>query len=147
MTVRCTAPPHRPRPAEASSPRTPRIPRANASPALSTNVSLTPRLPISTVDEDDGYFNLTNVVRRKLMRKMKNARTRAWFCGHYHRNAGGFDEDLEVVVTSAVGAVLPPSGKDPLGLGGFKPPVVGPEHSGGLSRFAAICTQFDPRRS
>lgn len=25
------------------------------------------------------------------------------FAGHYHRNAGGFDEGLEMVVTSAIG--------------------------------------------
>jgi len=25
------------------------------------------------------------------------------FAGHYHRNAGGFDEDLEMIITSAVG--------------------------------------------
>ncbi|KAH6942876.1 hypothetical protein HPB50_011388 [Hyalomma asiaticum] len=31
---------------------------------------------------------------------------RAIFCGHYHRNAGGFYKDMEVVVTSAVGAQL-----------------------------------------
>lgn len=31
---------------------------------------------------------------------------RAIFCGHYHRNAGGFYKDMELVVTSAVGAQL-----------------------------------------
>ena len=35
------------------------------------------------------------------------------FCGHYHRNAGGFDENLEVIVTSAIGAQL---GEDKSGL-------------------------------
>ena len=28
------------------------------------------------------------------------------FCGHFHRNAGGYDGGLEVVVTSAAGCVL-----------------------------------------
>lgn len=31
---------------------------------------------------------------------------RAVFCGHYHRNAGGFYKDLELIVTSAVGCQL-----------------------------------------
>ncbi len=31
---------------------------------------------------------------------------RTIFCGHYHRNAGGFDEEMELVVTSAIGAQL-----------------------------------------
>jgi hypothetical protein len=35
------------------------------------------------------------------------------FCGHYHRNAGGFYKDLELIVTSAIGASL---GKDPSGF-------------------------------
>ena len=35
------------------------------------------------------------------------------FCGHYHRNAGGFYKDMELVVTSAVGLQL---GSDPHGL-------------------------------
>ena len=38
---------------------------------------------------------------------------RAIFCGHYHRNAGGFHGDMELVVTSAVGARL---GDDPHGM-------------------------------
>ena len=25
------------------------------------------------------------------------------FCGHYHRNAGGFDGEIELIVTSAIG--------------------------------------------
>lgn len=35
------------------------------------------------------------------------------FCGHYHRNDGGWDENLEVIVTSAVGCQL---GKDDHGF-------------------------------
>ena len=31
---------------------------------------------------------------------------RSIFCGHYHGNAGGFDEGMEVIVTSAIGAQL-----------------------------------------
>ena len=30
------------------------------------------------------------------------------FCGHYHRNAGGWDGDLEVVVTTAIGCQIGP---------------------------------------
>lgn len=28
------------------------------------------------------------------------------FCGHYHRNAGGWDRGLEVIVTTAIGCQL-----------------------------------------
>ena len=35
------------------------------------------------------------------------------FCGHYHRNAGGFYNGIEQVVTSAIGAQL---GNDESGI-------------------------------
>lgn len=38
---------------------------------------------------------------------------RVIFCGHYHRNAGGFYKDMELVVTSAIGAQI---GSDPHGI-------------------------------
>mmetsp|Transcript_1857 Transcript_1857/g.5468 ORF Transcript_1857/g.5468 Transcript_1857/m.5468 type:complete len:384 (-) Transcript_1857:390-1541(-) len=86
---------------------------------------------IESPDEEDGYFNLETLRRRQLLRRVKRARVSSWFCGHYHRNAGGMDGPLEVVVSSAVGCILKPNGKDPLGLGGFQiPPVIGPGLSG-----------------
>jgi len=57
-------------------------------------------------EETDEYFNLPNKVREKYLSRLKQAGVSKVFCGHYHRNAGGWDEGLEVVVTSAVGAQL-----------------------------------------
>lgn len=42
--------------------------------------------------------------RRRMIEKFSQAGIRAIFAGHYHRNAGGRFEDLELVVTSALGA-------------------------------------------
>jgi len=49
------------------------------------------------------YFNLQPDIRRKYLDKFKNAGVSKIFCGHYHRNAGGWDGDLELVITSAIG--------------------------------------------
>lgn len=54
----------------------------------------------------DVYFNIEPVERKKLLDKFKKAGVGKVFCGHYHKNAGGFDGDLEVVVTTAIGAQL-----------------------------------------
>ena len=43
-------------------------------------------------------------IRRRMMDKFCKAGIRAIFSGHYHRNAGGRFENLELVVTSAMGA-------------------------------------------
>ena len=62
---------------------------------------------IESPDEPDGYFNLAAGPRRHLLDMAKGGRVSKWFCGHYHRNAGGWDgDDLEVVITAAVGANL-----------------------------------------
>jgi hypothetical protein len=64
----------------------------------------------SSADEPfDNYFNIEPVQRRNLVERFKKAGVRKVFCGHFHKNAGGFDGELEVVVTSAIGAQL---GKD-----------------------------------
>ena len=39
-----------------------------------------------------------------MLAKFNAAGVRAIFAGHYHRNAGGHFEDLELIVTSALGA-------------------------------------------
>lgn len=57
-------------------------------------------------DEDKVYFNFELEVRLRMLDKFHKAGVRAIFCGHYHRNAGGFYKDMEVVVTSAIGAQL-----------------------------------------
>merc|ERR1712060_1039667 len=62
------------------------------------------------VNED---FNLEPDIRRKYLSKFKNAGVSKIFCGHYHRNAGGWDGDLELVITSAIGCQI---GDDPHGM-------------------------------
>lgn len=63
-------------------------------------------------EEEDFYFNITKQRRLELLEQLYNAGVRYIFCGHYHRNTGGKYKDLELVVTSAVGA---PLGDDPSG--------------------------------
>jgi len=64
--------------------------------------------------EEKEYFNFAKELRFKLLDKFYNAGIRHVFSGHYHRNAGGMYKDMQVVVTSAVGAQL---GSD---LSGFR---------------------------
>ena len=62
---------------------------------------------IETADEPDHiYFNIPLSERKGLIERFKKAQVRKVFCGHYHRNAGGFDGDLECVVTTAIGAQI-----------------------------------------
>lgn len=68
---------------------------------------------LQRIDEDDDYFNLATAVRRELADKLTRAGVRAVFAGHYHRNAGGTYENLDMVVSSAIGCQL---GKDTHGL-------------------------------
>ena len=86
---------------------------------------------IESQDEPSAYFNLEQGVRARLLKDLYEAGCSAWFCGHYHRNAGGFytpldgardDDRLEVVVSSAIGTTLTTSENgagDPLGLSGM----------------------------
>lgn len=64
-------------------------------------------------DEDDDYFNLQTLVRRTLLDRFKAAGVKAVFSGHYHRNAGGRHDGLDMVVSSAIGCQL---GEDTHGL-------------------------------
>ncbi|XP_074518875.1 serine/threonine-protein phosphatase CPPED1 [Halichoeres trimaculatus] len=57
-------------------------------------------------EEDDDYFNLQTGVRQILLDRFKKAGVRAVFCGHYHRNAGGCHNGLDMVVSSAIGCQL-----------------------------------------
>lgn len=90
-----------------------------------------------SADEPDGYFNLNRSLREELLPRLAAAGVQAWFCGHYHRNAGGVyrspdGRELEVVVSAAVGTQLldkPGANKLELeGIGGYD---VG-EHVSGL---------------
>ena len=52
-------------------------------------------------------------LRKTYLDKFQKAGVKTVFAGHYHRNAGGRYGDVDVVVTSAVGAQL---GADQSGL-------------------------------
>jgi len=74
---------------------------------------------LSKPDEDEYYYskhspiNLPLPIRGRLIDKFKQAKVKAVFAGHYHRNAQGFAEDLEMITTSALGM---PLGADPSGF-------------------------------
>ncbi len=68
---------------------------------------------INDPDEAKEYFNIENGLRKRMLDKIYDAGVRKIFCGHYHRNAGGWFKDLELVVTTAVGCQL---GNDPHGF-------------------------------
>ncbi|XP_023347538.1 serine/threonine-protein phosphatase CPPED1 [Eurytemora carolleeae] len=59
-------------------------------------------------DEEKQYFNLDPSLKREKLEVLHAAGIRKIFCGHYHRNAGGFYRDLEVVITSAIGCQIGP---------------------------------------
>lgn len=61
---------------------------------------------INTPDEPKQYFNLEPTLRHDILARFQAVGVKYVFCGHYHRNAGGKYGDLEVIVTSAVGAQL-----------------------------------------
>jgi 3',5'-cyclic AMP phosphodiesterase CpdA len=71
--------------------------------------------PLFTVapDEPDSYWNIPLERRRRILDLLHAHRARAFFCGHWHRNGGGWDRGLEVVVTGPVGY---PLGEDPSGF-------------------------------
>ncbi|XP_044927976.1 serine/threonine-protein phosphatase CPPED1 isoform X3 [Mustela nigripes] len=68
---------------------------------------------LRSIDEDDDYFNLTKSVRKEVANKLTRAGVTAVFSGHYHRNAGGTYQNLDMVVSSAIGCQL---GQDTHGL-------------------------------
>ena len=71
-------------------------------------------LYVETPDEPKIYFNYVPELRAKMLKQFSEAGICKIFCGHYHRNAGGwYDDKMELVVTSAIGAQL---GKDKNGF-------------------------------
>ncbi|XP_067010142.1 serine/threonine-protein phosphatase CPPED1 [Anabrus simplex] len=52
------------------------------------------------------YFAIDYEIRQVMLEKLLRAGVSHVFCGHYHRNAGGFYKNMEVVVTSAIGGQL-----------------------------------------
>lgn len=97
-------------------------------------------------DEPKGYFNHEPQARARLLAKLKKGQ-QTWFCGHFHRNAGGFTKDgkLEVVVTSAVGTTigwnLDASPEERLGIPGMNwaGRACGPDASG----LRCVCVHND----
>ena len=61
---------------------------------------------LKDANEEKDYFNIEINTRLRMLNKLRDAGIRHIFCGHYHRNAGGFYGDLELVVTSAVGCQI-----------------------------------------
>jgi serine/threonine-protein phosphatase CPPED1 len=64
-------------------------------------------------EEPDTYWNIPSRQRRDVLRLLHTFGVRVYFCGHWHRNGGGWDGDLEVAVTGPVGY---PLGRDPSGF-------------------------------
>jgi len=91
---------------------------------------------IFNADEPDEYFNIDRAVRKPCLARLAAHGCRAWFCGHYHRNAGGVYRDsenriVEVVVTGAVGTqITDKAGGDPLGKSGIGGHKIGEDDSG-----------------
>lgn len=61
---------------------------------------------IRTPDEKDEYFNIPSERRATYLKLFHEAGVKYLFSGHYHRNAGGRDGDIEMVTTGAVGKPL-----------------------------------------
>ncbi|XP_038675305.1 serine/threonine-protein phosphatase CPPED1 isoform X1 [Scyliorhinus canicula] len=61
---------------------------------------------LQSPDEENNYFNLETSKRLDLLQRFEKAGVKAIFSGHYHRNAGGMFNNLEMVVTSAIGCQL-----------------------------------------
>ena len=61
---------------------------------------------IKNPDEENDFFNVEKDLRLRKLEQFREAGVKKIFCGHYHRNAGGFYKELEVVVTSAIGCQL-----------------------------------------
>lgn len=81
---------------------------------------------VENSDEEKMYFNVEKELRMKKLEQFFQAGVRKIFCGHYHRNAGGFYKELEVIVTSAIGCQI---GSDEHGMRVVKVRKGGLEHS------------------
>ncbi len=68
---------------------------------------------LAEAGEADQYFNIPLERRTPLLEQLKQADVRAVFAGHYHRNAYGRADTMEMITTGPVGR---PLGKDPSGL-------------------------------
>eukprot|EP00095_Tigriopus_kingsejongensis_P000977 maker-scaffold39_size501901-snap-gene-1.11 protein:Tk00977 transcript:maker-scaffold39_size501901-snap-gene-1.11-mRNA-1 annotation:"purple acid" len=74
----------------------------------STHIVMFQHIPwfVEHPKEDKIYFNIEIDTRTRMMDKFKKHGVRKIFCGHYHRNAGGWDEGVELIVTTAIGCQI-----------------------------------------
>ena len=63
---------------------------------------------VKSPDEEKIYFNIEKDLRLRKLEQFWKAGVKKIFCGHYHRNAGGWYKDVELVVTSAIGCQIGP---------------------------------------
>lgn len=68
---------------------------------------------LTNPEEKDEYFNIPAATRNKFLALFKQYGVSHVFAGHYHRNAFGKSENMEMVTTGPVGK---PLGKDPSGF-------------------------------
>ncbi|KAK9506148.1 hypothetical protein O3M35_008136 [Rhynocoris fuscipes] len=54
----------------------------------------------------ESYFFIKKETRIPMLEKLYKNGVRYVFCGHYHRNSGGFYKDLESIVTTAIGGQI-----------------------------------------
>ena len=57
-------------------------------------------------DEEEDYFNIEPEKRKDLLKRFEEAGIKHAFAGHYHRNAGGWYNDFEMTVSSAIGCQI-----------------------------------------
>ena len=57
-------------------------------------------------DEPDQYFNIPTAIRRSYLELFHRYGVAHVFSGHYHRNAFGRDQEIEMITTGAVGVPM-----------------------------------------
>lgn len=68
---------------------------------------------LKTADEKDEYFNIPLETRKRYLDLFKKYGIKYVFAGHYHRNAYGMSEGIQMITTGPVGK---PLGNDPSGF-------------------------------
>ena len=81
---------------------------------------------LQQADEEDAYFNIPTATRMRYLDLFAQHNVTAVFAGHYHREAGGFHEGTEYIVTSSLGY---PLGATPPGMRRVEVTAEGYSHS------------------
>ncbi|CAL4120857.1 unnamed protein product [Meganyctiphanes norvegica] len=71
-------------------------------------------------DEPKNPWNFEKDIRTVMLKKYYDAGIRHIYCGHYHRNGGGFYKDMELVVTAAVEVNVQNDGTTPSNDHGYR---------------------------